>query len=617
MPLFEGEARWLGPPRDWVIRNNEGRFELLEPVSGTVVLWADSPSDGIFLAQQGYQSVTGPGYNAPTNGSADARTAFFELDAALTALGGVQGLYVPPGTYRVASNLTLNHHVSFAPGAVLLPDNGVRITFKKSPGAGLWQIFDLSNGGLVTLETGSKVSPEWFGALEGVANDSTSGIQHAIDTAASARGTVEVSAGLWAHTGLTISYPQWTVNLQGVGQDQSVLVNTHATNHSLTLDGIHRLLVRDLGFRGTMANVDGNAIQMVTTSGFQNFMVEFEHLWLHQHGGNGIVGSCFSSRVEHVQFGSNSTDDASAGGTAHLGKNGLVISAVLSLKVESCWFADLQDGRTGIIFQAGNHGTITDCNFSSETAGTSWFGIQSVGLGSVTITGNNFECDAANTCSAAIQFLTTAWNGGLIAGNSYIDGSGTIQRDIWLSVGGSSDDAQLTVIERPGQGRVDMGNISTGWVIGMPYVAPTNDANARYRGFYRGGLRFHDGHRQTIDGWYQDNVAASQTAVVLSRGPGASSYWMAPRGGSVTGLIVRSSDARVAGTLTVEVYIGGVATGIQATLDASNTTVSAPFLQSKDLDAFSAGAIVDLRVTTDGSWSPTTADIQATLEVET
>jgi hypothetical protein len=128
------------------------------------------------------------------------------------------------------------------------------------------------------------------------------------------------------------------------------------------------------------------------------------------------------------------------------------------------------------------------------------------------------------------------------------------------------------------------------------------------------------GFRQTIDGWYQENVAASQTDVALTRlatTTEAPTRWIAVRAGSMTGVNVKSNEARVAGTLTVKVFKNGAALGtLTAVLDGTNTAFKAT-TQAKDVDAFAAGDELELRITTDGSWSPTTADIRASLEIET
>lgn len=128
------------------------------------------------------------------------------------------------------------------------------------------------------------------------------------------------------------------------------------------------------------------------------------------------------------------------------------------------------------------------------------------------------------------------------------------------------------------------------------------------------------GFRQTIDGWYQDNVAASQTNVELTRATGR---WVAPRAGSVTAVSVTSTEARTAGTLTVEVYkntglsgAAGSSVGLTAVLDGTNTSRKAT-TQAKDTDTFAAGDELYACITTGGAWAPTTADIRVALEVET
>jgi len=112
-----------------------------------------------------------------------------------------------------------------------------------------------------------------------------------------------------------------------------------------------------------------------------------------------------------------------------------------------------------------------------------------------------------------------------------------------------------------------------------------------------------------------DDIAASQTAVRLFVVAGGQRGRIMLRSGSILAIGVRSSEARTAGTLTVEVYVNGAATGLTAVLDATNTTFKVT-TQAKDMDAFVAGDQIDARITTDASWAPTTADIDVTVEIE-
>jgi hypothetical protein len=128
------------------------------------------------------------------------------------------------------------------------------------------------------------------------------------------------------------------------------------------------------------------------------------------------------------------------------------------------------------------------------------------------------------------------------------------------------------------------------------------------------------GFRQTPDGWYQDNIVASQTNIELTRATGR---FRTARAGSVTGVVVHAVEARTAGTLTIKVFkntgLSGAAGSqlgtLTAVLDGSNTSKKAT-TQAKDVDTFAAGDELYLTITTDGSWTPTTSDVRAALEIE-
>lgn len=125
---------------------------------------------------------------------------------------------------------------------------------------------------------------------------------------------------------------------------------------------------------------------------------------------------------------------------------------------------------------------------------------------------------------------------------------------------------------------------------------------------------------QMVDGWLQDNVAASQTNVELTRADGR---WRAVRAGAVTGVVVTATEARTGGTLTVTVFkntglagAAGSTIGLTAVLDGTNTSRKAT-TQTQNQDAYAVGDEIYCVVTTDGSWTPTTSDIRVAIEVET
>ena len=111
-------------------------------------------------------------------------------------------------------------------------------------------------------------------------------------------------------------------------------------------------------------------------------------------------------------------------------------------------------------------------------------------------------------------------------------------------------------------------------------------------------------------------MAANQTAVALDvLGLAGNTEVVMPYAGSIIGISVASNEARSAGTLTVDATKDGTATGLQAVLD-DDPNQYAYATQAKDTDTFTAGQRIGVKITTDGDWAPTTADIVVTVIVE-
>jgi hypothetical protein len=149
--------------------------------------------------------------------------------------------------------------------------------------------------------------------------------------------------------------------------------------------------------------------------------------------------------------------------------------------------------------------------------------------------------------------------------------------------------------------------------IGSATVVPviTIDAKGRVTALTSATITY----RYIVAQWNQDNVAASQTNVALTIYGGTThDHINTTRAGSVTGIVVESNTARTAGTATFEVTINGTGTGLTAVLDGTNTTKKAT-TQAVGLDTYVAGDAIGVRVTTDGAWSPTTADVQCSVEL--
>lgn len=121
--------------------------------------------------------------------------------------------------------------------------------------------------------------------------------------------------------------------------------------------------------------------------------------------------------------------------------------------------------------------------------------------------------------------------------------------------------------------------------------------------------------RQTV--WfYQDNVIANQNNVALCcLGDAVRTTYPMLYSGSIVGVAVVSNAARAAGTLTIDVLLDGVAIGLQAVLDGTNTTTHI-VTQAEGLDTFIAGQSIGARITTDAAWLPITADIIVAITTE-
>lgn len=152
-----------------------------------------------------------------------------------------------------------------------------------------------------------------------------------------------------------------------------------------------------------------------------------------------------------------------------------------------------------------------------------------------------------------------------------------------------------------------------------------NDPIARFRGetkgvsFFGGATFAADidapgGHKVVLS-FYDDTVAASQTDVLLPKGPGTFKHYAMGYGGSVIGISVRSSDPRTVGTLTVEATIDATKTGLAATLDGTNTIFKTT-TQAKDTDAFSVNNYIGCVITTSSDWAPITANITVEIFIE-
>jgi hypothetical protein len=152
----------------------------LRSVDGTVSHVGDNVSISKIKNSTGYQNVLDYSHSiiGVSDGITDARGVIATADAA-------GPIVLPPGTYAIASNITLTNKVTFVPGAKLKPASGVVVTLTEGFHATDDQhVFDISSGGSFVISNKQQVYPEQFGAIGDDSTDDSAAIQAAINSGA-------------------------------------------------------------------------------------------------------------------------------------------------------------------------------------------------------------------------------------------------------------------------------------------------------------------------------------------------------------------------------------------------------------------------------------------------
>jgi hypothetical protein len=118
-----------------------------------------------------------------------------------------------------------------------------------------------------------------------------------------------------------------------------------------------------------------------------------------------------------------------------------------------------------------------------------------------------------------------------------------------------------------------------------------------------------------VEGFYQDNVTASQTAVQLLRHSKNEASIRPIRNGSIVGVSVFSNAVCTAGTLTINIYVAGSPIGISIALDPVTHTTTNSAVYPAGTYLFTSGQAITAHVTTNSGWLPTTADIDVSVEI--
>ena len=154
----------------------------------------------------------------------------------------------------------------------------------------------------------------------------------------------------------------------------------------------------------------------------------------------------------------------------------------------------------------------------------------------------------------------------------------------------------------------------------------------KVHGTWDNDLHFGGGYRQTLEGWYYDNVAATLVTTPMNRlaaGTQANALIM-PRAGSVTCLAAWSSEACTAGECYVKVWKStdnGATWAILTDITDSAEQMATGFsttntrfnhrTRKQGLYTFARGDLLRVEISSTGAWAPVTADVRAIVEIET
>ena len=87
------------------------------------------------------------------------------------------------------------------------------------------------------------------------------------------------------------------------------------------------------------------------------------------------------------------------------------------------------------------------------------------------------------------------------------------------------------------------------------------------------------------------------------------------RAGSLVGLCSRLDDTITAGTMTIEVYLNGISTGLTIVHTAGGNQTGGISTSPPGVIPYSAGDLLGLHLTSDNAFAPDTANVEAWIEL--
>lgn len=188
-----------------------------------------------------------------SDGSTNARTALLAAD-------GEGPTTLPPGTYAIASNTTLNNNVKIKPGAKLKPANGVTLTILDGYEANDRQkVFDLSAGGTVVIPSGQRFTLNHVGGTGDNSTDNLDLLEKAVTIAKASGAELIIPSGTFLCSAELLVGSATGLTIKGTDPHKSKLKFTGTTTWggSLSFAVCDKITVQDIFFEGTNDDVAG------------------------------------------------------------------------------------------------------------------------------------------------------------------------------------------------------------------------------------------------------------------------------------------------------------------------------------------------------------------------
>jgi len=185
--------------------------------------------------------------------------------AALTAADADGPITLPPGTYAVATNLTLTNNVKFEPGAVFKPASGVALTIPSFTADDTQQVFDLSAGGTVVVTNQKYVTINHYGAVGDGVTDNVTIIDTVLELYKNSEVPIYVPKGSFLCSDSLITGGSGTghINIFGGGKDSEIYF-TGATDAAIDNGTMAYVKIENLKIRGN--NIDAHGIRCYVTT---------------------------------------------------------------------------------------------------------------------------------------------------------------------------------------------------------------------------------------------------------------------------------------------------------------------------------------------------------------